>query len=123
MLAVALLAGSLSAWTSGAAHRAAVGQSAPEGIEAGVSEDAGDCHQARQLTDGASDSHGEEPDCCEEKTDCQQENCDCACPALTLVVPSRLSIAQHLPTPLGASGVPARSPRNTIDNPFRPPLA
>ncbi|MEE4304739.1 MAG: hypothetical protein V2J19_11375 [Wenzhouxiangella sp.] len=123
MLAVALLAASVPAWTSGSAQGLSAGHSAAAPFDADPGQDEGKCHQPDQAADGTSDSRSDEHDCCDEQSGCQHESCDCACPALTLVVPPRLATAQHMPTPLGASSLPARSPRNAIDTPLRPPQA
>lgn len=121
LLAAALLAGSVSAWTAGGAHGPAYAASGQ--METDPEGNADKCHQPGQVADSEFDSRGDEPDCCKEQAECQHEGCDCACPALTLVVPPRLATTQHLPTLLGSSSLPARSPRNTIDNPLRPPQA
>ncbi len=123
MLAVAVLAGGLSAWTSGAAHGPAPEQFESQSNDTDSHTDAGNCHPTGQAAGSESDSRDGEPDCCDDPADCQHESCDCACPALTLVVPPLVATAQHTPTPLGSSSLSARSPRHVTETPLRPPQA
>jgi hypothetical protein len=129
MLTVALLTGGVSAWASGATHGAGAALGTASGhhpsmqAESDATPESGKCHLLQEGAEVTSEGDSDERRCCAEQGDCQHESCDCSCPALTLVVPTRLPTAQHLPTPIGLSALPVRSPRNTIDTLLRPPQA
>ncbi|WP_147307580.1 hypothetical protein [Wenzhouxiangella sediminis] len=119
ILAVALLTGSVSAWATGAAH----GGESEIASSGQVEADSGHCHVPRKTAERAPDCGDDDQGCCADQADCPYESCDCSCSALTLVVPTRISTSQYLPTRIASSNLPPGSLRNAIDTPLRPPQA
>lgn len=120
LLSVALLAGSLTAWTADPAHGVDAGTSQMTQV-APQDDEPGDCHDSVASADDPDDIDHDRESCCEHPEGCDHDNCDCACPALSLVVPTRLPASAQIATPVALANLSPDAPRNTTDTPLRPP--
>lgn len=122
-LVVALMAGSVSAWTPGMAYSADSEAASTASPDASGSSDSTDCDAMHGMDSDPVAANPDHERCCDEEQDCQHDSCDCACPALTLIVPTRLAGSRPMPGHAAMPELAARAPRNTIDTPLRPPQA
>jgi hypothetical protein len=122
LLAVALVTGSVSTLAGGFVHGAAPEGARAEAADGPAGATPGDCHAAQEAV-APSSADSTPHDCCDDAEDCQHDNCNCVCPALSLVVPSRLSPNQHLATVVGQSRSFPPSPLHRSETPLRPPQA
>ncbi|RFF28019.1 CopL family metal-binding regulatory protein [Wenzhouxiangella sp. 15190] len=124
ILAIALVAGGLSAWSIHA--NPIVMDQSTQAVSSAGDQQGSDCHpdNTEPASDSTSEAHG--GDCCDEdkqEGDCTDEKCSCVCPALTLVVPIGSAPAAPAVAQAHAAALAAPAPQKVITTLLRPPRA